>query len=258
MKFKLYFFILLIPLFGSCINNKDYKSVGTNALDYILKGDTIKLKNYFLGNPTFNYGNLKNYIELYRNKKYEIVKIDTSSVELDSTISKYLEVYYKIDESYHRFQVLYELNKEKELKFELIWLNNLSKECEDYLSKPFEPTSLVLQFPRIAWTSRNKILEDVTVRIQNGYMNYDIDTLKFRIKISLDNDLIINRTVICDEKIHSGDFIDYKIKEISNLYVGKSITKENLRYETELIESLPHPESDACSELIKLKAKPIK
>lgn len=258
MKFKLYFIILLIPLFESCINNKDYKSVGINALELILSRDTIKLKNYFQSKTTFNYGNIKDYIEIYGNKKFEIVRIDTSSIEVDSTISKYLEVYYKIDESYHRFQALYELNKEKELKFELIWLDNLSKQCEEYLNQPYKPSSLFLQFPRIAWSSGNDILKDLTIRIQNKGIDYDIDTLKFRLKVLLDNDLIVNRTIICDEKINSGDFIDYRIREISNLYVGKPITQENLTYETELIESVPHPEDDACSVLKKLKVKPIK
>ena len=247
---KIKYFLLFTILINSCVNKKDYSSVGSDALTLLMNKDTLELKNYFYRDTNFR-GEIEEYIKLYSQEKFNIISIDTISVEE----YKYLDVIYRIDTSIHKFEANYEYNNEGEIKFKYIWIQNLSKNCNEYLSKPYKPSRVALFFPEISWTSTGLVLNKLSIRIQSNYLGYDIEKLRFKLKLFVNQEMIVNRTVICNEKIFGGDFIDFKVKEISNIYVGKAFSSKNIRYEAVALESSPHPQSLDCEELMSIKKK---
>ena len=224
--------------YTSCttMNRKDIDSVGKELLKYVILDDSAKIGEFLSDSAYFKSEDIEYYLNTYKNSDYQILRVDTSSVNEN----KYLEVYYKIDTFYHVLECHYDREENDNIGILGLHANNMTKDYWEYVKEPYNPR-LGVNFPQYTWAWEGSYLTRFSVFIRNVDVALDIDELKFKLILYVDNEPIINRTFVCKEKIYSGDVIEYQIRELKGHFIPKPLTKNNVTCSIEPIEAKPKP-----------------
>lgn len=244
-------YFIVIVFFGACksVDRKDLSSVGPELVKLTLSVDTNNIKQYLSDSSIVSFNEYDDYFKAYSNLKYEFVTFDTTTFDDGLT---YLDLYYKIDSSFHRLECIYVRNEENEISLNSIWLNNISKECTEYLNEIFVPSKYALQARGISWTYKNDRIDRFDLKIYNADISNDYKDVKFKLRVYRGNELVINRTLIIPDIIYSGDTYEFYINELKGMYISPNLTSDNVRFEIDLLES-KHPKYHFCEELIRIK-----
>jgi hypothetical protein len=252
--------ILILLLLVSCTDRTKFSDVGKATLKAIIKNDTIKLKELFVHNMDSLYGNQKDYILRdilkYKDKNYSFIKSDTSIFKFRTLDEQwtYINTYFKLDTSYYKLSTKYSKDDKGKISIETIFISDLTEGCKNWTNKPYCPSNDI-KFKRISWTTDywNKSFKSGKVELENQTEN-DIEYVKFKVILKNNYQIFFNQTVIYKEKIFAGDITTIEIPGMVDLFTGFTIDRDNLQFDSDLIEVLPKPESSDCIKILELKA----
>jgi len=269
MKLKILFIIITIG-FISCqpkieLNKYDFNSVKDYALNCIKQKDSLSFMRLFdFNSPNFkasNYGSgseqikqliLKNFSKaskIFENSEIEFIKYDFSDALNGGEIiddSSFI-IYVKSKEIYYRLRFpTYNDNNGDANSLMVFYIENLSKECEEFKSNTYTPTMLMKK--ELLWNNMDsKRFDVVALRLYN-LTPYEIERVKYRISISRNSDeaLIFMKTLESDIKISNGDVGDMIIDGLKNVYLGEKLTNENFNWSVEILDVTPKPSKNPC------------
>jgi hypothetical protein len=227
------------------------------VLNASVDNDTLAIKNLYINNNEQN-GFIKDIPEKIKpliGKHIKIIKSDTSTEELLKRKLKTISTFFKADSSYYSLESYYTRDKEENIFIKDIWITNLSEECNEWHSEPYNPEERVT-FKSLVWSNdrSNKSFKSGSIKIQND-LDFDIDFIKFRLILyNSNNEIFFNKTIQSNSKIYSGDLSLVEIPEMSGLFAGFELTPGNLDHNSQLIEILPKPESFYCKKITELKS----
>lgn len=252
-------FLTLITLF-SCkkeIDKKNIFEVADAVQESLSQDDTSLLREVFI----HGMDSIEDYKQKRINEAFSLIKKQIKPLNIDTNtgwLFKKIELFYKIEEDFHRVSAYYEKDTAKGTFYiEDIFVTNLNKECSDYNNQPYNPKK-DLDFKSISWSTDEygKTFENGTVELQNNTKS-DITYIKFRVILkngsnSWNAKTFLNQTVESYTKIYKGDITRIEIPGMRNYYTGFKIDEDKLIFSAESIEINPKPESYWCEKVQEL------
>jgi hypothetical protein len=253
--------ILILIILTGCNDRKDFHNVGETLVESVIENDTAKIKELFAYKMDSLTIERKKGIfaglNEFKDRKYKLIKVDTTSTPsfFDEGVTfRYINSYFKIDSNYFKLTTRYERDDREEISIRTFNMDDLSSDCNYWLTRPYQPTQSI-DFKRLVWNTDyyGKIFKSGKVEVQNK-LSTDLDYIKFRVILKNNWTTFFNQTVTSYDKIYSGDIRSIDVPGMADLYAGFTISRDNLQFSCELIEVLPKPESSVCKKIAELKA----
>ncbi|SRX73379.1 hypothetical protein [Aequorivita antarctica] len=272
MKIKLLLIIAIISL-SACdsqieLNKYNFDSVKDYALKAIKEKDSISFMNLFdLTSPEFkssNYGegvsqiknvistNFKQAYKTLDNSQLEFLKYDFSDALNGGQIidNGSFIIFVKANGNIYRLRFPTYNDKNKDANSLMaFYFENISNECSDFKSKPYNPT--MLRKKELMWNNYDRDRFDfVALRLYN-LTPYKIENIKYRITISRksDNAMIYMKTLDSEISINEGDVGEMIIEGLKGTYLGEKIREENFDWSVDILEVMPKPNQNPCEKI---------
>jgi hypothetical protein len=205
---------LLLTIFTSCsstadknatpvIDKKNYESVGKAILEAIQNKDTMTIINLYgknwMNDPNNEFFFASTFELSLPNNPLKYIKTDTTSIEINEQLTKYINVYYKFandsNSHYYVTETQYEINSEGNYEISHLSNRDLTLRCEE-ITEFNEPTT-DYRIEQIG----NKSPKKFYLYIRNGN-ECKIDSLVFKVNLSdkyktlkLDKKITIKQTI---------------------------------------------------------------
>lgn len=255
---KTHLFILVTSItFCSCtkVDRKDIFSVAKIFEESFEKEDLNKLRPFFQVSMDSLSQDQKNEIKkiqtFLNENKLKKIEVDTSG----SWIWKYCDISYLVNNSYYEVSFSYERDSLGYITIDGFYFTNINEACAKAENEPYCPKSKII-FKRISWTTdyyENRF-KSGAVELQNN-TDFDINYIKFRVILANGKSSLVlgetffNQTVENYKPIYKGDITTIEVPGLSDYFAGFKIEKDNLQFNSELIEIKPKPISDWCKKI---------
>src|SRR5690606_37389500 len=129
------------------------------------------------------------------------------------------------------------------------YFENISNECSDFKSKPYNPT--MLRKKELLWNNSESDRFDVVALRLYNLTPYRIENITYRITISRksDNAMIFMKTSNSEISINEGDVGEMIIEGLKGTYLGEKIREENFDWSVEILDVMPKPTQNPCEKI---------
>jgi hypothetical protein len=261
---KIYFYLIGILTFSSCqyqVDNSNPFGVAEAIHEGLVRNDSTILKKVFeFQMDSFSNNSIEKMKKAQcffkENKQIKIFKADTSS----HWSGKIIDIFYKKGENFYQVRTYYKPDSTNTIKPTDFYFNNINELSEEEKNKPYKP-NYSIDFKRISWSTDyyGKTFKSGAIELQNN-TDLDINYIKFRIilkhgKYSWDAETFLNQTIESYKSIYKGDIATIEVPGMTDYFAGFSIKKDEMFFDTELIEIKPKPKSELywCNILEKLQ-----
>lgn len=142
--------------------------------------------------------------------------------------------------------------KEGKLYYSYVNLSNLTLDCDDYNTKPYQPQNI--QMDKAYWLLSNdrKSFKEFHIKGKNRSDN-QVEELQFRLKLKkTSGEEFFSKTIIRNMTIMPEDTFEIDVNELNDFFVGYILSNKTFKFNIEILSVLPKPPNTDCELLEEL------